>query len=341
MSTAPLLHDVLIIGAGPGGLSTATGLARQLYNTVVFTDETFRNARAQHMHNFAAWDHQPPSVFREKAKEDLLTRYATVRFENTKIATMSKTEAGHFTATDTQGRSWTGRKLVLAQGSEDSFPEIPGYTDCWVHGIFHCLFCHGYEDRGLPSSGVLCVGPYSGKPAMAIHISCMARRLTEKVTLYTNGNAELAESLVKLLENDKDALHGRIHVVDREIAKLERGQGHSSEVVMSFTDGGDSVTEGFLAHQPTSQPKGPFAQQLGLELTPAGDIMVKQPFGETSVPGVFAVGDCATPLKAVAQAVAMGALAAGGLSFQLGAEMSKADKEDDSHVSMLRPASGR
>lgn len=151
----------------------------------------------------------------------------------------------------------------------------------------------------------------------------MARRLTEQVTLYTNGNTELADGLTKLLEQDKDGINGRIHVVSRKIASLERGQGRPSEVVLVFADGGESVTEGFLAHQPTSKAKGPFAQQLSLELTPAGDIMVTQPFGETSVPGVFAVGDCATHLKAIAQAVAMGALAAGGLSFQLGAELAK------------------
>ena len=40
-------------------------------------------------------------------------------------------------------------------------------------------------------------------------------------------------------------------------------------------------------------------------------------FFETTVPGVFAVGDCATPLKAVTQAVAMGSFGAGGLASQL------------------------
>lgn len=54
-----------------------------------------------------------------------------------------------------------------------------------------------------------------------------------------------------------------------------------------------------------------------LELTEQGDIKTTQPFYESSVPGVFAVGDCATPLKAVAQAVAMGSFGAGGLVGQL------------------------
>ena len=46
--------------------------------------------------------------------------------------------------------------------------------------------------------------------------------------------------------------------------------------------------------------------------------MVRPPFYESSVSGVFAVGDCATPIKSVAQAMAMGGLAAAGIVGQLG-----------------------
>ena len=70
-------------------------------------------------------------------------------------------------------------------------------------------------------------------------------------------------------------------------------------------------------HRPKTEINGPFARDLGLELTESGDIKVSQPFCESSVKGVFAVGDCATPLQAVSQAVAMGGFSAGGLVTQL------------------------
>lgn len=44
---------------------------------------------------------------------------------------------------------------------------------------------------------------------------------------------------------------------------------------------------------------------------------ITPPWYESSVPGIFAVGDCATPLKAVTQAVAMGTFGATGLVMQL------------------------
>lgn len=49
------------------------------------------------------------------------------------------------------------------------------------------------------------------------------------------------------------------------------------------------------------------------EVTNQGETKTKSVFFETSMPGVLAVGDCATPLKAVIQAVAMWSFGAGGL----------------------------
>jgi gliotoxin/aspirochlorine biosynthesis thioredoxin reductase len=51
-----------------------------------------------------------------------------------------------------------------------------------------------------------------------------------------------------------------------------------------------------------------------------GVIKTSQPFYETTMPGVFAVGDCATYMPAVVNALSMGAFAAGGVVAQLGAE---------------------
>lgn len=134
MSATPLF-DVLIIGAGPAGLAAATGLARQVYHALVFSDDSFRNAQSAYMHNFPGWDHQAPGAFRNKAKDDLLTRYKTIQFEDTSVASVEKTSEGGFQVTDAQGRAWLGRKLVLAQGSEDQFLGIPGYTECWGKGM--------------------------------------------------------------------------------------------------------------------------------------------------------------------------------------------------------------
>ncbi len=126
------LVDVLILGGGPGGLATATGLARQLYTAVVFDNKVYRNARAEHMHNVPGWDHQPPSALRDKARADILARYTTVQFQDVGVSRVQKNgSTGYYEAVDENGRVWAGRKLVLANGAAEVHPDIEGYAKCW------------------------------------------------------------------------------------------------------------------------------------------------------------------------------------------------------------------
>ncbi|KAF6812556.1 thioredoxin reductase-like protein 3 [Colletotrichum sojae] len=302
-----MLHDVLIIGAGPAGLATATALSRQLYTTVLFDSGVYRNARATHMHNVLGFDHVPPPVFRAKARADIEARYSqTVTFADVAVARTKKLREGLFEARDASGKTWLGRRLVIATGVKDVMPEddVPGYGDCWGRGIFHCLFCHGFEERGSGSAGVLALG-MTGNAKMASHIAYMAHPLTRQVTVYTNGNEELASELLAAASSQ-----GQWKVDSRRIAGMRMGEG--TKVVISFA-GGEEVTEGFLAHAPFTRTNGPFAEQLGLEMAENGDIKASQPFGETSVSGVYAVGDCANFVKAVASAATSGSLCAGGM----------------------------
>lgn len=101
----------------------------------------------------------------------------------------------------------------------------------------------------------------------------------------------------------------------RPITKLMKEK-EATAVSIHFSSG-SPVREGFLVHRPKTQVNGPFAQQLGLQLTPQGDLLTTAPFFETNVPGVFAVGDCASPGKIVANAIASGAFAGAGATAKL------------------------
>jgi hypothetical protein len=161
----------------------------------------------------------------------------------------------------------------------------------------------------------------------------MARRLSEKVTVYTDGAVELSQTLEEPLKREG------FELVTTPIAKINMESGHGG-VTVDLNDG-STRNEGFLVcppvlsyydtplinlkvHKPISEVNGPFAQQLSLQLTQGGDISVKPPFYETtSVPGVFAVGDCGSVGKAVAQATSTGLWCASGLVAQLQAPVAK------------------
>jgi len=126
-----MIHDALILGAGPAGLSTALGLARQLYSVVVFDSQKYRNDPVDHMHNVLSWDHEAPSEFRASARANLLSRYDTVSIRSIKVDSVVKTEDGYFEAMDCYGGKTVGRTVVLALGVTDLLPDLPGFAELW------------------------------------------------------------------------------------------------------------------------------------------------------------------------------------------------------------------
>jgi len=133
-STHPSV-DALIIGGGPAGLTAALTLARQRHTAVVFDSGTYRNASANHIHTVITWDHKSPADFRAAARENIASGYETVIFRDVGVEALRKADDGCFEATDTDGELWMGKKVILATGVRDVYPDIEGYAECWVTGM--------------------------------------------------------------------------------------------------------------------------------------------------------------------------------------------------------------
>lgn len=244
LSNGALLFDVLIIGAGPSGLSTATGLARQLHTAVIFDSGVYRNAKTQHMHNVLGWDHRNPAELRAAGRADLISRYSTIQLQNSTIETIKQIEGQQlFEARDARGERWYGRKVVLAVGVRDVPLEIEGYSECWANGIYHCLFCDGYEERGQETAGVLALGP-TANPSRALHLARMARQLSKSVTVYTNGNEQLVNEIQNAAEASS-SLTPWLKLDARHITRFEKGD-IAKNVIVHLGEAGESKTEGFL-----------------------------------------------------------------------------------------------
>jgi thioredoxin reductase len=177
---------------------------------------------------------------------------------------------------------------------------------------FHCLYCHGWEERDAVSSGILCDGDVGSVP-IALHLARQALRLSKEVTMYTLGNEQLANDITSAV-----ASVPQMKVDSRVVKKLVKGP-NRADVILHFEDG-TTTTEGFLTHKPKFRQRSPFAEQLGLELAPGGTIKVNPPFNQTSMKGVFGAGDAANPMQTTTQAIFSGTACGGGAPLQLQAE---------------------
>ena len=127
-----VLVDALIIGGGPAGVSAALTLARQAQSSIVFDSGKYRNDATDYMHMVPAFDHSSPVEYRAAARSNIASRYDHVTFADIEIDTVTKAEDGTFRASSRGSpQSWQGKKVILASGVKDIFPNIEGYQDCW------------------------------------------------------------------------------------------------------------------------------------------------------------------------------------------------------------------
>jgi thioredoxin reductase len=114
-------YDVIIIGGSYSGLSSAMALGRSLRKVLVVDHGKPCNRYTPHSHNFITQDGETPYHIYQKAKTQVLA-YPTVDLKEDKVLTVSKTEDG-FEA-KTLNDSFFAKKIILATGIKDVFPEI-------------------------------------------------------------------------------------------------------------------------------------------------------------------------------------------------------------------------
>ncbi|KAI0891916.1 FAD/NAD(P)-binding domain-containing protein [Annulohypoxylon nitens] len=330
-SPTPDLVDVLIIGGGPAGLTSAVSIARNVHTAIVFDSNEYRNERTAHFHMLPTWDGKDPIAFRDAARANTLEGYETIFYEDVKIEKAKKDDDGLFEVADGSGKIWKGRSLVLASGIVDVPLNIPGFDECWGRSIYHCLFCHGYEQRGSESSGVLAINDVAPIP-IALHVTRNAARFTKLVTIYTNGDTSKIDEFKAAI-----GLNAPFTVDSRRITKFTLGPNQLG-ITLQFEDG-TTKEEAFLGHKPMSKLKSDFlVKQLGLEITPQGDLKVSPPFGETSLRGCFAAGDNSSFLKTTPNAVNSGANSAAGVASHVQSGMYGQKSLSEAMQTMQKPA---
>lgn len=311
-----MLHvtDVLVVGGGYAGLAAANTLYRSCHTTMVFNSGNFRDQKAPHIRLLPGFEDVESWRYREMARTEL-EQTGLCSFVDADVTRIEGSDAKGWMLITADGAQYHGRKIVLATGTQELYPDIAGYADCWVTGIFPCMFQFGYEQRGCPSAGVLVVDKLAGVLRQVVKLAGDSGKFAHEVVLYTNGAETVTAQLQALVEDT------RIHIEPRAIRRLIKGP-EGADVTVELEDG--SVRqESFLVHQPWTSLRGPLPSQLGLETTPMGDIKVEHPFPTTNVPGVYAAGDCASPFKTASMAIVTGICAGNGVARELPTNLRK------------------
>ncbi len=291
-----MLIDAVIAGAGPGGLSAALCLARAGRQVLVLDGGSWRNVSSDRLHNFLSRDGVTPAELRATALAQL-SRYPCVKVQPVSAEAVDG-ESGDFRVVLSDGRVIQAHRLVLATGVEDVLPGIPGLAERWGQSVVHCPYCHGWERAGQ-TLGVLALNEWA--VPQAVHV----QRFSDDVTLYTSGEPALAA-------DQQDLLKARgVSIREGQLVRLE-GPGASLERLV-FADGSTSACQGLFCHAPTRQ-RSDLAARLGCRLLDDDAVEVNE-FGQTTRPGVYAVGDMArtaanpfTPHQ-IAAAAAQGSVA--------------------------------
>jgi thioredoxin reductase len=285
-------YDVIVVGASYAGLSAAMQLARARRRVLIVDAGLPRNRFAHAAHGFLGQDGRPPGdILRDAARQ--VAAYPTVEWAQGEAVDARK-EDGGFTVALAGGREERAARLVLAAGVRDELPPIAGMRERWGATVLHCPYCHGYEvrDRAL---GVIAASEHSAHQAALIPD-------WGPTTYFTQGTFE---------PDAEQAAHLAARGVTIERTPVVELLGRAPELEAVRLADGRIVPVEAVFTAPRTHMASPLAEQLGCEFDDgtSGPHIRVDATKLTTVAGVYAAGDAASPMHNATLASAAGVMA--------------------------------
>ena len=313
-------YDVAVIGGGAAGLSGAIALARSRRSVLLVDAGYPRNAAAGHVHNFLTRDGTPPADLYSVGRGEFQAYGGTAAHAN--ASRLSRD--GEVFRVELEDRAVTARRLLVATGSRDELPDIPGLAPRWGTDVLHCPYCHGWEVRDR-CIGVLATGP------TAMHQALMFRHLGDRVSLLQHTGPALAPG-----QGEQLAALG-VPVVTGTVAEVTAGPAGLTGVRLQD---GSQVELDALVVAPVSWARAELLAPLGLlpgEVRVEGYLLGTQidadANGATSAAGVWVAGNVASVRAQVVSSAAAGLAAGAAINGDLitadAARALRASRQDD------------
>ena len=279
------MYDVIIIGSGPAGISTALYTKRGGLTTLIISKGISSLQKAQKIGNYYGIDKELSGEQLYKIGLDQAKKLEVEIVEDEVTQIIYENEFKVITVNS----EYAAKKVVIATGANRKMPTIKGIKQYEGKGVSYCAVCDAFFFRNKDVA-VLGDGNY------AIHEAEILKPVAKSVTIMTNGK--------KMTENR----NLDVDVLEDEIREF-RGTDKINEV--EFKNNKIKKIDGLFVAEGIAISID-LARKIGAVIEENNNIKVDENM-ETTVKGLYACGDCTGGILQISKAVYEGTKA--GLSI--------------------------
>ena len=288
-------YNVIILGAGPAGLSAAVYMARANISTLVLGLPD--GSRASWAHNIENYLGFPDGISGKEFKERSVAqakKFGAVIVEEEVIASNYSENGGFYVETSKENR-FEADFLILALGLNVKPSGIKNEVEYIGKGVSYCSTCDGFFYKDRP---VVVIGNKDLAAKEALDLVPFASKIT---VVSHDKKFDMSENfLSKLKLNNANLVTGKVLEVVGDNEKVNGILLDNNEIIA--TDG--------IFFALGNMGSLDIARFLGLEINEKSKTVVVDKSMRTNIPGIYAAGDCTGEPYQVSTAVGEGAIAA-------------------------------
>jgi len=295
-----MTYDLIIIGAGPAGISASLYAKPANLNVAVIYSGESQLDKAHKIDNYYGFPEgiTGPDLYKNGIQQAKNLDIEVIEAEVTHIEMLAPPPQTQYSV-KAGDKEFTAPAIILATGNKKLRPAIEGIIDFEGKGVSYCAVCDGFFYR---KKNVAVIGNGTFAVAEASHLAHIA----ESVTILTDGKDD-AE--VKAAVEADSSISAKIKIDSRKVMKVIPNEENTKVGGVTFADGETLSLDGvFVALG--SAGAADFAKKLGLMLK--GDSIAANEKMATNAPGIFSCGNANGGLLQVCKAVYEGGIA--GLS---------------------------
>lgn len=289
------MFDIIIIGAGPAGITAAVYAARKKMKVLVITrDIGGQAAWSGDIENYTGYQFITGPDLAAKFEEHMRKYDVTVKEDEAAVDIAKKDNT---VAVKTDKGAYESKTAIIASGKRSRELRVPGEREYKNKGLTYCATCDGPL---FPDKDVAVIGGGNSALDAALQLINIARRV-----YIVDINPELGGDVVM---REKLSASGKVTVMNNAAVSAIIGEKMVTGIKVKTRGEEKTVSVQGIFVEIGLMPNSEFAQ--GVKKNARGEIKVNS-YNETNVPGIFAAGDVTdVPEKQIVIAAGEGAKAA-------------------------------